>query len=198
MKIGQLMSVDLIVAHPDDPVAELLGRFAAKRINGAPVAVDGQLVGIVTTTDLMRSWEQPGVRVRDVMTREVVTLTEDMTVAEAARVLARAGLHRAPVLRDAMVVGMLTRTDLLRPHLRTDAEIDADIEQIIAGPLGIERSALHARVLDGMVFLEGAVPSRRVHALLMQLVSSSAGVVDVVDHVRITPLHAAASHERAN
>jgi len=194
MNVRQVMTVDVVAVDPQRSIRDVAALFAARRINGAPVIDRGELTGIVTSTDLMRAAEDGrSCSVGDVMSRDVVTLTEGMTVAEATRVLARDGLHRAPVLRGTKVVGMVTRTDLLRPYLRTDGEIHADVEETLSRSMGITHRELHARVLDGVVFLEGTVSSGRDHGLLLRLVSRSTGVVDVIDHVRVAPAPGAPS-----
>ena len=114
------------------------------------------------------------------MTAPVVTLTEEDSVPEAARVLRRHRIKRAPVVREGRVVGIVTQSDLLRPYLRTDAEIRADVEEALlhgdVDPRGID-----IRVAEGVVTLEGAVGDARRRRLLTMLARSIDGVIDVVD-----------------
>lgn len=79
----------------------------------------GRVLGIVSESDLQPAGEgAPRRRLRtaaDAMTRPVVSLIEEDTVTQAARVLLRHRIKRAPVLREGLIVGMIARSDLLRP-----------------------------------------------------------------------------------
>jgi CBS domain containing-hemolysin-like protein len=96
-------------------------------VSGVPVIDAGRVIGVLSESDILPLHEErPARPVRtaaDVMTAPVITLTEEATVTEAARVLERHRVKRAPVLRGGVLVGIITRGDLLRPYLRTDSEI---------------------------------------------------------------------------
>jgi CBS domain-containing protein len=120
------------------------------------------------------------------MTRPVITLTEEDTVTQAARVLQRHKVKRAPVLRQGVLVGMITRSDLLRPYLRTDSEIRADVEQALLGDgLGLTRDRLEVRVEEGVVHLHGLVVDRRQRAVTVRLARGVDGVIDVHDQLQV-------------
>ena len=63
--------------------------------------------------------------VRDLMTTDVVTLTEDETLAHAQRCMARGRIRHLPVVRDACLVGLITHRDLLAASFSIFAEVDA-------------------------------------------------------------------------
>lgn len=106
---------DVLVVHEGDPVDEAVRLIVDRGITGVPV-VDGEhrVLGIVAESDLLG---KTGPTVDDVMTRDVLTAVESMTLAAAAEVMLSRRIRRLPVLRDGRLVGILTRTDLLR-HLR--------------------------------------------------------------------------------
>ncbi len=111
---------------------------------------------------------------------------EEMTVTEAARVLQRHHIKRAPVTRGDKLVGIVTRADLLRPYLRTDAEILAEIEDnVIRRALGLSPRGIDLSVGDGVVTIKGRVRGSREKAILLRLVRSVDGVVDVEDDLEI-------------
>ena len=61
---------------------------------------------------------------RDLMTTELVTLTEDETLADAQRCMARGRIRHLPVVRDGNLVGLITHRDLLAASFSIFAEVD--------------------------------------------------------------------------
>ncbi len=114
------------------PVQEALARMRKDKVRRYPV-VDkkGKLIGIVTDSDLMNAspseattlsvWEinylLSRITVERVMTRDPITVTEDTTVEEAARIMADNKIGGLPVLRDNRLVGIITETDLFKIFL---------------------------------------------------------------------------------
>ena len=186
MLVRDVMTVGVVTVGPDTPVKEIAQLLVGARVSGLPVSEGGRIVGIVSESDILPVHEgDPGHPVgtaADVMTRKVVTLVEGMTVTEAARILQRHRIKRAPVTRGERLVGIVTKADLLRPYLRTDSEILAEVEDaVIERALGLSPRRVRPLVADGVVRLEGEVPTRRARAILLRLVRSVDGVVDVED-----------------
>ncbi len=176
------MTVQVITVAPTTSVKEIAQILLGAHIGGVPVVDDGALVGIVTSTDILAM--VPNIdrmrTARDIMQHDPITLREEASVAAAARVLARNRIKRAPVVRDGKVVGMITRSDLLRPYLRTDSEIQADIEDaVLLHGLGISPRDVHVCVTEGVVELEGTLPDASLEPMLLKLVRAVDGVVDV-------------------
>lgn len=188
MAVRDVMSVAVRTVRPETTLKDIARLFVTGGISGAPVLDGHRLVGIVTRSDILpRNEHGTGHRTAaDVMTREVVTLTETMTVAHAARTMHVRGVRRAPVLRDGRVVGMITESDLLRPYLRTDDELLAEIEAgVLVGTLGISPRSIAVLVLDGVASLEGPVADQRQRSLINRLTASVPGVISVTDRMRI-------------
>lgn len=185
------MTTRLLTVRPETPLKELARVLVHNRIGGVPVTDgEGHVLGIVSETDLQPTKQEAPLRpVRtavDVMTRPVITLTEDDTVTQAARVLQRHRVKRAPVLRRGVVVGMITRSDLLRPYLRTDSEIRADVEEVLFGDgVGLILERLDVRVESGVVRLQGLVADRRQQAVTVRLARGVEGVIDVIDQLQV-------------
>ncbi len=130
------MQRDVVIVLPSDSVEQAARLMLEHRVSGLPVADGrGNLVGIVTEADRERYRPQPalvaadlclaerlaaefvkstGRRVKDVMTREVLSVPDTALLAEIAELFDREKIKRAPVLRDGKLVGIVTRTDLLR------------------------------------------------------------------------------------
>jgi acetoin utilization protein AcuB len=128
MLVGERMSHPIIPVHPDTSVPEALTLMRRDKIRRAPVIENGKLVGIVTDRDLLHAsassattlsvWELnyllSKLVVGKVMTTEVLTVTEDTPIEEAARIMAENKIGGLPVMRGNQVVGMITETDLFR------------------------------------------------------------------------------------
>lgn len=129
MLVQERMSKRTIVAAPDLSVPEALKLMQRDRIRRLPV-VDkgGRLVGIVSDKDLLHASPSPAtslsvwemtyllgrIKVQEVMTRKVITVTEDTPVEDAARIMADNKIGGLPVVRGDAVVGIITETDLFK------------------------------------------------------------------------------------
>ena len=191
MYVRDVMATRLIAVRPEEPLKEVARTLVRNRIGGVPITdAEGHLLGIVSESDLQPTREgAPGRPIRtaaDVMTRPVITLTEGDTVTQAARVLQRHRVKRAPVLRRGVLVGMITRSDLLRPYLRTDSEIRADVEEVLFNDgLGLIPDRIDVRVEGGVVRLQGLVGDPRQQAVTVRLARGVEGVIDVLDELRV-------------
>jgi len=186
MLVADVMTVRLLCARAETPVKEVARRLVRNRIGGMPVVdAEGQLQGMVTESDIQPLGNERAGRIvqtaADVMTRPVISLSEEDTVAEAARVLSRHRIKRAPVLREGRVVGIVTKSDLLRPYLRADGEIRLDVEEALLDDGVSEGATVEVTVDEGIVRLAGTVRDQRQSALISKLARAVDGVVDVQD-----------------
>lgn len=115
LTVRQLMSDTVQVVHPDLSVQKLHDLMLATRHMGFPV-VDSGLVGIVTLSDTHKvSKEQlPFARVRDIMTRDVVTVPPDMEAARALYLMSEKRIGRLVVIESGRLAGIVTKKDFLR------------------------------------------------------------------------------------
>ena len=131
MFVGERMSRPVISVSPDTPINDVLALFRKEHIRRAPVIKDGKLVGIVSEKDLLNAtsssvttlsvWELnyliSKVKVKNVMTKKVITITKDTPIEEAARIMADKKIGGLPVIDGDRVVGMITETDLFKIFL---------------------------------------------------------------------------------
>ena len=131
MLVGQRMSRPIITVTHDMPITDALNLLKQENIRRAPVVRHGKLVGIVTIADIMNAspsqatslsvWEinylLSKITVKDVMTKDVKTVPEDMPIEEAARLMADTKIGGLPVMRGSEIVGMITETDLFKVFL---------------------------------------------------------------------------------
>ena len=116
--VQDVMTRDVVTVGPDVPVEQAVGLVVQHGIGGLPVVDrDENLRGIVTDYVLLRMLYEPEIRTKplaDIMTAEVVTVTEETTIAEAAHLLVEHHIHRIPVVDGKKVVGIVSRDDLIR------------------------------------------------------------------------------------
>lgn len=109
--VKEVMTRNVITFHEDTPVEEVAQTLTSKRITGAPVvAADGAVVGIVSEVDV---FTKKGKVAREIMSPHVISVTEDMGIDEAARLLAGERIRRVPVIKRGKMVGLLSRSDVL-------------------------------------------------------------------------------------
>ncbi len=143
MRATDVMTPNVITVDPDTLVQDLAKLLSERNISGAPV-VDktGAMVGIVSEGDLLhraelgterhterrRSWwlehfaselardyvKSHGRTVKDIMTRDVATVSDDTDLADIATLLETKRIKRVPVMRDGKVVGIVSRANLVR------------------------------------------------------------------------------------
>ena len=131
MLVGERMSKPVITISPDMPISDALIMMKKEHIRRAPVVKDGKLAGIVSDKDLLNAspspvttlsiWEMnyllSKVTVSQVMSNNVMTVTEDTPIEQAARIMADNKIGGLPVIRDGHVVGIITETDLFKVFL---------------------------------------------------------------------------------
>jgi len=131
MFVKNKMSKPVISISPEMPIADALLLMKKEKIRRAPVIKDGKLVGIVSDKDLLNAspspvttlsiWEMnyllSKITVSELMTQNVMTVTEDTPVEQAARIMADNKIGGLPVLKEGHCVGIITETDLFKVFL---------------------------------------------------------------------------------
>jgi acetoin utilization protein AcuB len=128
MLVGERMSKPVISIPPDMPIIDALNLMRREHIRRTPVIKDGKLVGIVSDKDLLNAspsqatslsvWEMnyllSKITVKDVMTKDVLTVSENTPIEDAARIMADNKIGGLPVMRGSHVAGIITETDLFK------------------------------------------------------------------------------------
>jgi acetoin utilization protein AcuB len=149
MLVGRRMSPDPKTIAPDVSVAEATDRMQRERVRRYPV-IDkrGKLVGIVSLDDLLRSspsavtslniWEisylLSQVKVKDVMTKQVITVTENTPLEEAAKIMLDRKIGGLPVMRGAKLVGIITESDIFRTFTEMLGALEPGIRLTVLAP----------------------------------------------------------------
>jgi CBS domain-containing protein/anti-sigma regulatory factor (Ser/Thr protein kinase) len=121
LKIAEVMTREVKVVTPDVKMADLLELLRQARISGAPVVLNGDLVGIISIEDLIRSLRQGDIEspVEKYMTSHVITVRASDPVIEALKVFSQTRVGRLPVVDETgNLVGIITKGDITRGVLR--------------------------------------------------------------------------------
>lgn len=125
--IGQIKKGNLLSTDENSTAANIAQDFVHSRWTGMPV-VDGKnhVVGMVSEQDLLGAARGPRrleeIKVKEIMIRPPITIQEETTLEAASKIMEDAHVHRLPVVREGVLVGTVTRHDLLRAWLGMSVE----------------------------------------------------------------------------
>jgi len=153
MLVGERMSYPIITVAPDTPISTALNIMRQENVRRTPVIKDGDLIGIVSDKDLLNASPSPAtslsiwemnyllskITVVDVMTKDVLTITIDTPIEQAARIMVDNKIGGLPVLNDGKVVGIITETDLFKIFLEVMGGRDFGIRvtALVAEKIGV-------------------------------------------------------------
>lgn len=219
MRAHQIMTRSVTSVSPETDLATAAKLMLQRRISGLPVVDDnGALVGVVSEGDLLRRSEigtqqkrprwvqyllspgraasdfvhERGRKVKDVMTPDTITASEDTPLAELVSLMERNGVKRLPVLRDTKLVGIITRANLIQavagmareipdPTADDDHIRDRIIRTVMATdwcPIGFQ-----VAVRNGVVHLYGLIVNDSSRRASIVAAENTAGVKSVHDHL---------------
>ncbi|WP_321799672.1 CBS domain-containing protein [Caballeronia sp. J97] len=227
MQARDVMTSPVVSVTPETKVHELARLLVQNRISAAPVVdQEGRVIGMISEGDLLhreeigtekrngRSWwldmlgsdrgaadyiKSHAPTVGEIMTREVVCVQEDTSLADIAAVLESHHIKRVPVLRDRLLVGIVSRSNLVQALASTLAleaapealASDAEIRAMLMGDLTGRGWAFPGRnivVRDGVVHLWGTVWSSDQLDAMRIASESIPGVKRVEDHTIPYPI----------
>lgn len=207
MKIQEIMTRDVLTIGPEAEIRDVARILVENDISGLPVC-DAQrhVIGVVSAGDILFKEHDPNparrgrlvawlsdgrpakeakkaraVRVHEAMTAPAITIPSYCSVAEAARLMCEHGVNRLPVIGAHELVGIVTRTDLVRAFVRSDEDIRHEIkEDVLRRNLWIDvPEAVGVEVERGAVRLTGKLETRSDALLLEPLAARVPGVVSV-------------------
>ena len=115
LKVSEVMTADVETVGPDDEIVEVLELLGSERISGAPVLLDGDLIGVISIEDLIRALRSgdTDASVREYMTSEVITVRSFSPLIEALKLFSTSKVGRLPVVDDDdELVGIITKGDI--------------------------------------------------------------------------------------
>lgn len=115
---SHVMTRSLITLSPGMSATEAVRTLLTNRISGAPVVDhDGQLIGIISEFKLLQvifDDSTASTPVGELMTRDVITINEDTPLTDVSQAFISLRIRRLPVLKDGILVGQVSRRDVLR------------------------------------------------------------------------------------
>ncbi len=110
-----IMIEEVHVTSPNDLIAAAKLKMMRCNVGGLPVVDDKKLVGIITHRDvLLAGGEALGLKVADLMSKDLYMAKKDTSILEITKVMADKGYQRIPVAEDGNLVGLITQSSLIR------------------------------------------------------------------------------------
>jgi len=217
MQVRSAMTSPVIGVEPGASIADAVRLMLGHKISGLPVmTAAGELVGVVSEGDFLRRTElgtEPhlsgllrflessgkkadtyihthGRKVSEVMTTDVSTIEAGATLEDAVEAMLHRHVKRLPVVEDGKVVGIVSRSDLMRalldalPSAKGDADDDRmrdAVERELAAQ--IWASSIRVAVKGGVVTLTGSIFDERARQAALIAAENVAGVKSVIDEV---------------
>ena len=220
MKARDVMVRDVITIAPRDSVAQAAKLIAQNDVSALPVVDDHRrLVGLISEGDLMNREEigteihhpwwieavtpgatlaaefakSHGKRVEEVMSENVITATEDTSLADIVALLERNHIKRVPIVQHGELVGIVSRSNLVQAlasnggaspaSVDANRAIRAELLSRLEQQNWTDFGSRNVIVSDGKVHLWGLVGSPAERTALIALAENVPGVAEVVDEM---------------
>lgn len=203
MRVADVMTTEVLTVRPETTLKEVARLLGAHGISGAPVVDEGgHVLGVVSEADILakeRTPRPPGRIDRllgrrepadrkalartagEAMTTPAVTIAAHRRLDVAAALMLDRGVNRLPVVdRAGVLVGIVTRADLVRAFVHGDERIAREIrEEVLLRELWLDPSEFRVSVTNGEVAITGRFDSESERELLLERVRLVPGVVSV-------------------
>jgi CBS domain-containing protein len=210
MRVRDLMTTNVLTVRSSTQLKDAAALLAEHRISGLPVVdEDGHVLGVLSEGDILYketgTKDKPGFfdrllsvpptgldlklaarTVGEAMSVPAVTIRPRRPVTQAATTMIEKGVNRLPVIDDEdRLIGIITRADLVRAFVRSDAEIEQEIrEDVLSRTLWLEADTIQIEVVGGEVRLSGEVGTQTDAELIPTFVQRVPGVVSVLSKLR--------------
>jgi CBS domain-containing protein len=184
MQVKELMTIDVTTVRSTTPIKEAAALLAEHRISGLPVVdADRHVLGVLSERDII---ELAGKTAGEAMSAPALTIGANRSVTEAVATMLDRNVKRLPVVDgEGLLVGIVTRADLVRAFVRPDEDVAREIrEDVMRRTLWIEPNEVRVEVSDGEVSLSGEVDSKSDAELIPRFVERVPGVTSVLSKLR--------------
>ncbi|GGI94502.1 CBS domain-containing protein [Streptomyces brasiliensis] len=200
--VNDVMTRTVVALHTGAAFKDIVRTMRKWHVSALPVLDEaGRVVGVVSEADLLHKEEvhdgapdratprrgstdvakAAAATAGDLMTAPPVTVHAGTPLARAARAMARARVKRLPVVgRDGALVGIVSRSDLLKVFLRDDGDIAEEIRrEVVPHLFAAPVEPILVEVSDGVVTLTGRIRDTSLVPVAVRLIRAVEGVVDV-------------------
>lgn len=205
MTVADVMTQSVTAVLPETPLKHVARLLVTGGISGVPVVdADRHVLGVVSEADLLIKEQGAGAlphrraaRVRGesratvegmakveattagaAMTSPAITIGSDAALPAAAAIMVERGVNRLPVVSDGVLVGIVTRADLIRAYVRTDDQIAETIRHdVLLRHLLVNPVLFDIVVTNGVVRIRGRAETRSVAEMIERLVAAVPGVI---------------------
>ena len=206
--VADVMTRRVATVTEETGYKQIVETLTSNAVSAVPVVDAGRrVVGVVSEADLLHKVDIAGVEqhgwplerkrvriarekanadfARDLMSAPPITVAETDPVAVAARLMDTERVKRLPVVdSEGRLVGIVSRSDLLRPYLRTDEDLREEISQgVLLRTMWMDPREFTVTVDQGIVTIRGEVERSSTIPILVGIVRSVPGVVDVIERV---------------
>ncbi|MBN1177637.1 MAG: CBS domain-containing protein [Anaerolineae bacterium] len=169
MLVGERMTRRPVTIHEDASVDEALQLMRNQSVRRLPITdKHGKLTGIVSELDLLKVSPSPAttlsiyeipyllskIKMKDIMTRNVITVTEDTPLEEAARIMADNKIGGLPVIQGDKLVGIITETDMFKIFLEMFGARESGVRLSMLIP---EQPGMLARITGRIAEMQGNI-----------------------------------------
>jgi CBS-domain-containing membrane protein len=208
-RVSDVMTTKVVSVTKDTSYKQIAQLLHEHHLTALPVLTpEGQVAGVVSEADLLRKQERhersrhrpdwqlhQAVRAKTqarnaagLMTAPAVTIGPDAVLGTAARLMSAHRIKRLPVVEaDGKLAGIVSRADLLRGFLRSDAEIAAEASAVLTDILLADSAAIRVTAHDGVITLAGRLASQEQVAAAARLAEAVDGVVAVTNELHAPP-----------
>jgi len=204
--VDDVMTHSVVAVGRAAPFKDIVRLMEQWQVSALPVLEgEGRVVGVVSEADLLSKEEfrdtdpdrytqrqrlsdlakAGAMTAEELMSAPAVTVRPGSTLAQAARIMARLGIKRLPVVDgEGMLEGVVSRADLLKVFLRPDNDIADEVRRDVVDILfPAPAEPVHVMVTEGVVTITGKVPDAALIPVAVRLARAVEGVVDVDCHL---------------
>jgi CBS domain-containing protein len=205
MRVANVMTTDVLTVRPETTLKEVAELLSSRGISGMPVVDEAEhVLGVVSEADVLAKERRPRRATRlerlrllgrepldpkmlartagEAMTSPAVTIDASRRVDAAATLMLDHSVNRLPVVdADGLLVGIVTRADLVRAFVHTDEEIAREIrEEVLLHDLWLDPVEHELAVVNGEVTLSGRFRDEEQRELVVHRIRLVPGVVSAV------------------
>jgi len=161
MNVADIMSSPVYIINTDEPVSRARKLMLRHRIGTLPVLNEGKMVGIVTKSDISNRLSQAEplwrrrpidqIPIKMLMTETVITIYPEASIIQAATLMLENEIHNVPIVKNGNVLGIITRTDLMRYVAENSGKMSTKIHNLMTEDvISVHRHHTINHVIDEM------------------------------------------------